>query len=79
VSDIEQVENEIAALERRHPDQEWRPWACADHPLALQHWRLTQYRIELKRVPKRAGMTPEQRAQAGERLRKARMSSRLAA
>ena len=69
---LEEVKQQIAALEKQYPKQEWRPWVCNDHPLALEHWGLVQRRIELERTPKRAAWTPERRKAAGERLAKAK-------
>ncbi len=75
---LSEVNHQIAELERRHPNQEWRPWACADDPLALEHWGLVQARIRLKREPKRAAWTPERRIEAGKRLRQGRMAIGIA-
>jgi len=69
---LEEVQKQIDALERQHPDQEWRPWACNDAELALTHWGLVQRRIELKRTKPTAEWTPERRAAAGERLKQAK-------
>lgn len=66
---LEEVERQIADLERKHPDQEWRPWVCNDQPLALEHWGLVQRRIALSRV---ASWTPERRKAASERLKGSR-------
>jgi hypothetical protein len=78
VTALEEVNQQIAELERQHPDQEWRPWCDNDSLLSLEHWGLVQRRIELKRTKPTAEWTPERRAAAGERLKAARAHQQTA-
>ncbi len=71
-SEEKRLKGLIEALEARHPDREgrdWMPWATYDHPIAVEHWKLVQERLNLRygRV-----YTPEQREAARERLNTAR-------
>jgi hypothetical protein len=69
---VKEVNQQIAALEAKHPEQEMRPWACADHPVALEHWGLVQRRINLKHESRKPTRTLEQRAGLVARLATAR-------
>jgi hypothetical protein len=48
-SALRQTCEQLAALEANHIGQEMRPWSCGDHPIAVQHWKLVQRRIKLKK------------------------------
>jgi hypothetical protein len=67
---IQETAHHIAALEAKYPTQEMRPWACNDHPIAMEHWKLVQRRIRLKRESgtARPALTAEQRAAVTRRL-----------
>jgi hypothetical protein len=58
---IKETAEQIAALEAKHPEQEMRPW-YNDHPAALEHWKLVQRRIRLKKELGKPSFTNEQRA-----------------
>ena len=74
---LEEIIRQIAALEAKYPAQEMRPWACNDHPIAVEHWRLVQQRINLRRKLGKAkpGLTVEQRVAAGQRLREGKRAA----
>jgi hypothetical protein len=66
-SAVKEVNQQIVALEAKHPGQEMRPWDCNDHPVALEHWKLLQRRISLKY--EKSSPTVEQRLASAQRLR----------
>lgn len=66
---IQETEQRIMALEKRHPEQEMRPWCANDHPVALEHWGLIQRRIRLQEELKRPAYSAERRLAQAERMR----------
>src|ERR1035437_5784960 len=66
---VREIIRQITELEAAHPEQEMRPWACKDHPIALKHWGLVQQRIRLARTRKTPTLTVEQRISVSKRLR----------
>jgi hypothetical protein len=71
-SAVREVNQQIADLEAKNPGQEMRPWDCNDHPVALEHWKLLQRRMNLKYESRKPTRTAEQRAGLVARLATAR-------
>ena len=67
-TELKRIDKLIARLEAKHPNREerdWMPWATNDDPLAVEHWKLVQERIDIQRG---RSLSPEQRKAAGDRL-----------
>src|ERR1035437_2720343 len=66
---VQEIIRQITELEAAHPEQEMRPWACKDHPIALKLGGLVQKRTRPARPGKPPTLTGEKKTSVSKRLR----------